>query len=74
MAILSTFIGVNKFSDPGIRDLSGATKDAQSLWALFKDTLPDIEAELLTDEGATADAIIREAFDKLSAKLETMTP
>lgn len=69
MAILSTFIGVNKFADPGIRDLSGATKDAQALWALFKDTLPDLEAELLIDEGATVESI-REALDRTLGKAE----
>jgi hypothetical protein len=32
------FIGVDRYSDPQIRDLSGAVNDARALWSLFTDT------------------------------------
>jgi helicase len=56
------FIGVDKHQDAEIRDLTGARRDAKALWALFCDTIPDIEATLLSDEDATA-AAIRQALD-----------
>jgi helicase len=55
--IRASFIGVDKYRDPQIRDLTGARRDAKALWALFCDTIPDIEAKLLTDENATTAAI-----------------
>lgn len=61
--IRASFIGVDKYKDPEIRDLTGARRDAKALWALFCDTIPDIEAKLLTDEGATTTAI-RHALDE----------
>src|SRR5436190_9734698 len=67
MAILATFIGINKFRDPGIRDLAGASKDAQVLWALFQDTIPNLNAKLLIDEDATINGV-RAAFDNTLGK------
>jgi len=58
----ATFIGIDKHEDPQIRDLTGARRDAQALWALFCDTIPDIEASIHTDEAATV-ASIRQALD-----------
>ncbi len=57
MAIRAVFIGVDRFADPGIRDLSGCRRDAVALHALFGDGVADIEAEVLVDEEATADRI-----------------
>lgn len=62
MAVLATFIGINNYADPQIRDLGGARRDATALWALFADTLPEAEARLLVDDEATVDEI-RHAFD-----------
>jgi helicase len=57
MKIKAAFIGIDRFSDPSIRDLQGARRDAEALWALFSDSLPGIEAQLLVDHQATAKAI-----------------
>ncbi|HVQ36094.1 MAG TPA: caspase family protein, partial [Pyrinomonadaceae bacterium] len=60
--IRAAFIGIDKHEHPGIRDLTGARRDALALWALFCDTIPAIEAKLLTNEDASLSAI-REALD-----------
>ena len=57
MAIKACFIGIDKYLDPGIRELTGAVKDATALWALFSDTIPHIEATLLCNEHATSENI-----------------
>lgn len=62
MAFRTTFIGLNKHADPGIPELTGASRDAAALHALFTDTFDDIRATLLLDEAATLDAI-RAALD-----------
>ena len=62
MALLGVFIGINKHSDPGIPELTGATKDATAVWALFKDSVEGIADRRLLDDEATA-ASIREALD-----------
>lgn len=62
MAILAAFIGINKYADPQIRDLGGARRDATALWALFSDTLPEAQAQLLVDAAATVEEI-RRTFD-----------
>lgn len=58
----ASFIGIDKHQDPDIRDLTGAARDAQAVWALFSDSIPEIEAKLLVDSNATA-ASIRQALD-----------
>lgn len=70
MAILASFIGINKYSDPNTRELPGAYRDAVALWALFSDTLADIQGSLLTGEGATTEAVRR----SLEATLNQATP
>ena len=62
MSLIGVFIGVNKHSDPGIPELTGATRDATALWALFKDSVEGIVDLRLLDEEATA-AAIRTALD-----------
>jgi replicative superfamily II helicase len=57
MKIRATFIGINRHAHPEIRELTGARRDATALWALFSDTLPEIDATLLADEEATKNAI-----------------
>jgi len=63
MAIIASFIGINKYADPDIRDLAGARRDATALWALFSDTIPDIQSQLITNGDATLERI-RNAFDE----------
>lgn len=53
MSILAGFVGIDRHDDPRIRDLSGATRDATALWAMFSDSLNDLQASLLTDDQAT---------------------
>lgn len=57
MAFIGTFIGIDKHADKDIHDLTGARRDAVALWALFSDTIPEINAELLVDENATCEKI-----------------
>lgn len=69
MAAFGRFIGVNKHLDAKIRDLAGANRDATALWALFCDTITDIDAELIVDEKATLQNIRRvfnETLEKAS--------
>ena len=42
MALQAVFIGINKYRDPRIHELTGAAKDATALWALFKDSVEGI--------------------------------
>src|SRR5689334_7727121 len=55
--IRAAFIGVDKYRDPRVRDLTGAVRDATALWSLFRDSVPELEATLLTDNAATVDGI-----------------
>lgn len=57
MVLLASFIGVDRHSDFRIPELTGARRDAEALWALFSDSVPDIQAQLLTDTAATLEAI-----------------
>ena len=57
MALRSTFIGVGKHKDPGIRDLVGSARDAIALHALFSDNLRGEAPELLVDEQATLENV-----------------
>jgi helicase len=57
MATLATFIGIDRHRDSRVRDLNGARRDALALWSLFSDTLPDLRASHLLNEGATLDAV-----------------
>lgn len=62
MALYGVFVGINRHRDPGIPELTGATKDATALWALFKDSVSGIADRKLVDDEATASAI-RDALD-----------
>ena len=62
MALRAVFIGINKHSDHSIPELTGATKDATALWALFKDSVEGIADQRLLDHEATV-ASIRRALD-----------
>jgi helicase len=63
MATKAYFIGINKYQDPQIRDLAGAVRDATALWALFTDTIPNIETHLIVDDGATIEQV-KNALDE----------
>jgi helicase len=63
MPLIARFVGIDKFADPVINELDGAVRDARALWALFSDSIPGIDAALLADNAATAQAI-RSAIDQ----------
>lgn len=63
MALRACFIGVDKHVDPRVPELTGARRDATALWALFNDTLPDVDGLLLADADATAESV-RRALDQ----------
>ena len=67
MALRAVFIGVNKHSDLTIDELTGATKDATALWALFKDSVAGVVDTRLLDEEATGHAIRAELDSSLGA-------
>jgi replicative superfamily II helicase len=57
MTLYARFVGINKYQSNQIPDLNGAVRDATALWALFKDTFPTIDAELIIDENATVNSV-----------------
>jgi ATP-dependent DNA helicase len=61
--IRAAFIGVDRYLDPQIRDLNGATRDATALWAVLSDSIEGLNASLVTDEAATLKAVTT-AFDE----------
>ncbi|MGH8503991.1 MAG: DEAD/DEAH box helicase [Gammaproteobacteria bacterium] len=63
MATIARFIGVDRHADAAIRELTGARRDATALWALFTDSLPDIDSALITDQQATM-AAVSDALDE----------
>ncbi len=67
MGLLAGFVGIDKFEDPNIPDLTGAQRDARALWALFSDTFPDLKSTLVTDSQATTAAVRQVLDDTLGA-------
>lgn len=65
MKIFGTFIGINKYISSDVNDLTGASRDAQALWALFNDTFPKIESRLLLDSEASCLSIKNAISDTL---------
>jgi len=53
----ATFIGIDKYADASIRELTGAVRDASALWALTMDSMPGASATLYTDHNATISEI-----------------
>ncbi len=70
MAIISRFIGADKYLDATIRDLPGAKRDASALWALFADTFPRANNLLVEGSNATADRIKKALWNTLEAASE----
>src|SRR5258708_3099313 len=66
MKFRSLFIGIDRYASPLISDLSCSVRDAQAFHALFGDTFGSAESVLLTNSGATRDAIL-DAFRSLEA-------
>lgn len=67
MTLLAAFVGVGKYTDPTVPDLPGAANDATALWALFSDSVEDLEASRLLDEEATGARIRRTLDETLGA-------
>jgi helicase len=65
--IRAAFIGIDRHADPLIRDLSGAARDAKALWALFSDSVADLNAPVLTDADASLDGVRRVLDETLGA-------
>ncbi len=63
MTLLAAFVGVGKYADPAVPDLPGAANDATALWALFSDSVEDLEARRLLDGEATGEKV-RKALDE----------
>ena len=63
MTLLAAFVGVGRYADPAVPDLPGPTNDATAMWALFSDSVEDLEARRLLDAEATGENI-RDALDE----------
>lgn len=70
MTTKAIFVGINKQLDQTIDELTGARRDALALWALFTDTLPDLQARLLIDQDATKDAVSQAILQTLAEATE----
>ncbi|ODB82366.1 hypothetical protein A3194_19105 [Candidatus Thiodiazotropha endoloripes] len=57
MAVYATFVGVNTHADDRVKELTGAVADATAFWALFKDSIPEMQFNLLLNEAATTSNI-----------------
>jgi helicase len=67
MAIIGRFVGIGEYIDRDALELPGARRDATALWALFRDTLPEADCQLLLDSDATANGIKKALYETLSA-------
>ena len=67
MTLLATFVGVGKYGDPEVPDVPGAANDATALWALFSDSVHDLDARRLLDEEATGERIRQALGETLGA-------
>jgi helicase len=63
--IRARFIGVGRFADPNISELTGCVRDATALCALFQDSAPGIDAAALVDGQATLETVNRALTDTL---------
>ncbi len=67
MAFWGGFIGINKYMDSRVNELTGACRDAIALWSLFKDSIPEMSAKLLINENATTQAVLDMMSETLSS-------
>ena len=65
MTVLGLFIGVDRYKDARIPELSGAVRDASALAALFQDALPKMRLTELQNENATQSAVEMALTDHL---------
>ena len=54
MTVRARFIGVGRFESIQIRDLAGCSRDARALESLFRDSVADLDSQLIIDRAATA--------------------
>lgn len=59
MAIFAGFVGIDRYADPRIRDLSGARRDALALGTILADSLPGLTPIQLLDQDATGSALLQ---------------
>lgn len=62
MSLKALFVGIDRYADPSIRELTGASRDAIALHALVTDSLPTVTTTKLIDSDATSSGI-RMALD-----------
>lgn len=67
MTVLASFIGIDKYRDDCIRELSGARRDATALWALFSDSISGMQARLLVNDKATREGVRKALQETLGA-------
>jgi len=58
MAVIGRFIGINKYADQNIRELTGAVRDARAMWALLTDNIPEIDSKVILDAVATKENVL----------------
>ncbi|MPY88625.1 MAG: DEAD/DEAH box helicase [Luteitalea sp.] len=63
--IRARFIGVGRFADPNISELTGCVRDATALCALFQDSVPGADAAALVDAQATLENVTQALTDTL---------
>jgi helicase len=69
----ATFIGIDKYADSSVRELTGAVRDATALWALVSDSMPGAAAKLLTNADATIINIRAALHETLTSATEDDT-
>ncbi|WP_240538268.1 caspase family protein [Bradyrhizobium yuanmingense] len=55
--IRAGFIGIDRYTDPLIGDLTGAVRDATALWAVLSDSIPDLVGSRLINDQASLTAV-----------------
>lgn len=55
--IRAAFIGIDRYADLRIGDLTGAARDARALWAILSDSIDNLDAPLIVNDEATLDAM-----------------
>lgn len=68
--VIGRFIGVDRFSDPIVHDLSGCVRDATALHALFSDGIDGIDAALITNNAGTIQNLRRAVAETLEGATE----
>ncbi len=63
----AAFFGIDRHNDPSVSDLTGAARDATALWAIMSDSIEGLDAQLITNENATLEAMRRTLDATLTA-------